>query len=83
MPEDAAPAFEKILFATDEPPEGLEENIVRFNRMLDACGVPAETRSKCYGLAIAGIHGIPVNNAPGLAKQERGEGRGSRGEFKK
>jgi hypothetical protein len=58
MPEDAVPAFEKILFATDEPPEGLEANIIRFNRMLDACGVSADTRARCYGLTIAGIHGL-------------------------
>lgn len=58
MPDDAVPAFEKILFATDEPPEALEENIRRFNKMLDACGVDAATRAKCYGLTIARIHGI-------------------------
>ena len=61
MPKDAVPAFEKILFATDEPPEGLEENIVRFNKMLDACGVSGDTRAKCYGLTIARIHGIKVD----------------------
>ena len=60
MPKDAVPAFEKILFATDEPPEALEANIIRFNKMLDACGVSAETRAKCYGLTIARIHGIAV-----------------------
>jgi uncharacterized protein len=60
MPKDAVPAFEKIVFATDEHPEGLEENIVRFNRMLDACDVSEETRAKCYGLTIARIHGIKI-----------------------
>ncbi len=60
MPPDAVPAFEKILFATDEPPEAFEENIRRFNKMLDACGVPAETRAKSYGLTMASIHGIKV-----------------------
>lgn len=58
MPSDARPAFEKILFATDEPPEALEENIRRFNKMLDACGVDEKTRAKSYGLTIAKIHGI-------------------------
>ncbi len=58
MPADAVPAFEKILFATDEPPEALDENIRRFNKMLDACQVSAETRAKSYGLTMAGIHGI-------------------------
>jgi uncharacterized protein len=60
MPADAVPAFEKILFATDEPPQALDENIRRFNKMLDACGVPEETRAKSYGLTIARIHGIKV-----------------------
>ncbi len=60
MPADAMPAFEKILFATDEGPEAFEENIRRFDKMLDACGVPEETRAKSYGLTIARIHGIKV-----------------------
>ena len=60
MPEDAVPAFEKIVFATDQSPEGLEENIVRFNKVLDACGVSEETRNKCYFQTIARIHGIDV-----------------------
>ena len=61
MPKDAVPAFEKIVFASDEGPEELEANIIRFNRMLDACGVSEETRAKCYGLTIARIHGIQTN----------------------
>jgi hypothetical protein len=60
MPSDAVPAFEKILFATDEPPEAFEENIRRFNKMLDACGVEAATRAKSYGLTAARMHGIAV-----------------------
>ncbi|HYK88069.1 MAG TPA: amidohydrolase family protein [Acidobacteriota bacterium] len=60
MPADAVPAFEKLLFATDEPPEAFEENIRRFNRMLDACGVPDETRARSYGLIMAKIHGVPI-----------------------
>ncbi len=58
MPADAVPAFEKLLFATDEPPEAFEENLRRFNKMLDACGVPDETRAKSYGLTMARIHQI-------------------------
>ncbi len=58
MPGDAVPAFEKLLFATDEPPGAFEENIRRFNKMLDACGVVSETRAKCYGLTLARMHGI-------------------------
>ena len=61
MPADAVPAFQKIVFATDESPAGLEDNIIRFNKMLDACGVSEETRKKCYYETIAGIHGIDVS----------------------
>jgi len=60
MPADAVPAFEKILFATDEHPDQLEANIIRFNKMLDACNVSEETRAKSYGLTMAKIHGIKV-----------------------
>ncbi|MFC1557771.1 amidohydrolase family protein [candidate division KSB1 bacterium] len=60
MPKDAVPAFEKILFGTDEYPEGFEKNIIRFNKMLDACGVSEETREKCYYGTMAGIHNIDV-----------------------
>jgi hypothetical protein len=63
MPKDAVPAFEKIVFASDEGPEELEANIIRFNKMLDACGVSEETRAKCYGLTIARIHGINVGTS--------------------
>ncbi|MBA7591164.1 hypothetical protein ES708_33316 [subsurface metagenome] len=67
--EAAGPAFEKILFSTDEYPreENLVENIIRFNKMLDACNVPEETRENMYGRTIArihgiqSVHGIPVN----------------------
>jgi uncharacterized protein len=56
----AGPAFEKILFSTDEAPneENLLENIRRFNKMLDACNVPNEIRENMYGRTIARIHGI-------------------------
>lgn len=60
MPKNAVPAWEKILFATDETPDQLEENIRRFNKALDACKVPAESRAKCYGLTMAKILGINV-----------------------
>jgi predicted TIM-barrel fold metal-dependent hydrolase len=62
MPKDAVPAFEKLLFATDESPEAFEENIRRFNKVLDACGVPAETRAKSYGLTMARTHGLRIPN---------------------
>ena len=61
MPKDAVPAFLKIVFATDQSPEGLEENIIRFNKVLDACGVSEETRRMCYYGTIARIHGIDVS----------------------
>jgi len=36
------------------------ENIRRFNKALDACGVDEATRSRCYGLAMAKVFGIEV-----------------------
>jgi uncharacterized protein len=60
IPKDAVPAWEKILFATDEGPDALEENIRRFNKALDACNVSEETRAKCYGLTIANVFGISM-----------------------
>lgn len=61
MPKDLVPAFEKIVFASDEDPEALEENFRRFNKVLDANGVSDETRAKCYGLTMAGFHGIKTD----------------------
>lgn len=58
--EGVAPAFEKIVFGTDESPDGLEANIHRFNKMLDACNVAEETRARCYYGTMAEIHGIDV-----------------------
>lgn len=58
MPKEVVPAWEKILFASDEDPVALDENIRRFNKALDACHVSQETRAKCYGLTIARIYGI-------------------------
>lgn len=58
MPKDLVPAFEKIVFSTDEAPDAFKENIRRFNKMLDANDVPEESRAKIYGLTMAGIHGI-------------------------
>ncbi len=62
MPKDAVPAFEKLLFATDEDPGAFEENVRRFNKMLDACGVPEDTRARSYGLTMARIHGVSVES---------------------
>lgn len=63
MPKEVVPAWEKILFATDEDPSALEENIRRFNKALDACNVSQETRAKCYGLTLARIYGIKAGEA--------------------
>jgi len=60
MPKNAVPAWEKILFATDETPDQLDENIRRFNKALDACHVPQDIREKCYGLTMARLLGINV-----------------------
>ncbi len=65
----AGPAWENILFATDEDAaeESFAQNIIRFNKMLDANEVPEETRKNMYGRTIARIHGLktvhgfPVN----------------------
>lgn len=61
MPKDLVPAFEKIVFASDEDPAALEENFRRFNKVMDANDVSEETRAKCYGLTMARIHGIQVD----------------------
>ena len=60
MPKDAVPAFEKIVFSSDQNPEDLEENFRRFNKMLDANDVPDDIRAKMYGLTMAKILGINV-----------------------
>ena len=62
MPQDLVPAFEKIVFASDEAPDALVENFRRFNKVLDANDVSEETRAKCYGLTMARIHNIKVDN---------------------
>jgi len=61
MPKDAVPAWEKIVFASDETPDQLEENFRRFNKVLDACNVPDSIREKCYGLTMARLLGIEPN----------------------
>jgi uncharacterized protein len=59
-PLDARPAFQSIVFGTDEGPDALEENIRRFNKMLDACNIPDSTRAEMYGLTMARILGLKV-----------------------
>ncbi len=58
MPKDLVPAFEKLVFSTDEGPDAFKENIRRFNRLLDANNVSKDSREKIYGLTMARIHGI-------------------------
>jgi predicted TIM-barrel fold metal-dependent hydrolase len=60
MPKNAVPAWEKIVFGSDEGPDQLEENIRRFNKVLDANNVPDSIRAKCYGLTMARLLGIKV-----------------------
>lgn len=61
-PLNARPAFEHIVFGTDEGPDeaAVRENIRRFNKMLDANDIPDSTRAKMWGLTMARIHGIKV-----------------------
>ncbi len=61
MPADARPAFEKIVFGSDQAPEYLEENIMRFNKMLDACEVSEESRKVIYYETMANILNIDVS----------------------
>jgi hypothetical protein len=63
MPDDAVHPWKKMMFATDETPDQLDENIRRFNKALDACKVPDSIRIYCYGLAIAKMHGIKFSTS--------------------
>lgn len=60
MPKNAVPAWEKIVFGSDEGPDQLEENIRRFNKVLDANNVPDSIRAKCYGLTMARLLNVKV-----------------------
>ena len=56
-------AFEKIIFSTDEGPEGLVPNIERFERVLEANNVPEAVREKCWSGTFAKILGITRKNS--------------------
>jgi len=56
--KDGPGAWEHLVFGTDEVPSGLEPNIERFQKMLDANRVPASDREKMWGLTIARILGV-------------------------
>ncbi len=53
----------KIVFGSDEGPDQFEENVRRFNKVLDANNVPDSIRIRCYGLTMAKMLGItpPAN----------------------
>lgn len=59
-PKDVKPAFEYLIFGVDEAPDGLEENIRRFNKMLDANNVPDSIRAKMYGLTLVRILDLEI-----------------------
>lgn len=61
MPDHMGPAFEKIVFGSDEGPSGLEANIIRYNKVFDAAGLSDSTRAKIYGLTLARIHRIQID----------------------
>ncbi len=65
---DAVYAFEKLVFGTDEAPENLDAVIARFEAMLDACGVPEESRRKIYGETMARILGLTPRPTPGRGR---------------
>jgi predicted TIM-barrel fold metal-dependent hydrolase len=54
----AVPAFEKIVFGTDEEPEHLDEVVARHEAMLNACEVPESSRKKIYSDTLAKALGI-------------------------
>lgn len=57
---DAVYAFEKLVFGTDEAPDALDNMLSRYEAMLEAGGVPEESRRKIYGETMARVLGIEV-----------------------
>jgi uncharacterized protein len=51
-------AFQKMIFATDEGPEGLEANIERYDRFLRANNVPEAVQEESWEGTMAGILGV-------------------------
>jgi uncharacterized protein len=62
---DAVYAFEKLVFGTDEPPANLDGVVARFEAMLDANGVPEESRRRIYGETMARVLGITPRDPGG------------------
>jgi hypothetical protein len=53
-----AHAFQKMIFATDEGPQGLESNIERFERFLSANNVPEAVREASWEGTMAKTGGV-------------------------
>ena len=65
-------AFDKILFGTDENPEGLLPNIERFDAFLKANKIPEDVQAKCWSGTIARLLGIDLKARParpGMARK--------------
>jgi hypothetical protein len=58
MPENTPHAFEKLVFGTDDDPLKLEENVTRYNRLLEACQVPEPVRRKVFAETMIRILGL-------------------------
>lgn len=57
-PVDMGYAFEKLIFASDEPPDHLNTVISQYETILQACNVPEKTRKNIYGGTLARTLGI-------------------------
>ena len=57
-PKSDANAFEKIVFGTDEDPLNLADNIGRYKKMLDACGVPPASQARIMAGTVARLLGL-------------------------
>ena len=51
-------AFGRIVFGTDEGPDGLEANIERFDTFLQANKIPEDVQAKCWAGTMARILGV-------------------------
>lgn len=58
MPESTPHAFEKLVFGTDQDPLKLEENILRYHQLFEACQVPEAVRRKVFAETMARLLGL-------------------------
>jgi len=58
MPQNTPDAFEKLVFGTDDDPLKLDENIARYNQLLEACEVPESVRRKVFAETMVQILGL-------------------------